>query len=118
MLAVAQFSQFYSSHSAFFILMNGTFLLLVTGILNLNTTAKMKFRWLFLEPLAFAAIVFVDWYQLVDRRWLQHMYGAYFGALVFRYIAFMGSVIKQTTNYLGIGFLTVTGGVTQEKKAQ
>ena len=60
MLFACSYSQFFAAYGAYFIMLVGFYLTYVTAILNLNSTADMKFDWLFYEPFAFAGIVYLD----------------------------------------------------------
>lgn len=116
MLILSQASQFYSSYAAFFLIMNGTYLIHVTGELNLNSMAKKKFEWFQWEPVIFATLIFVDSSSLVNSQYLLYLYCVYFGASLMSYISFMWGFVQQTKHHLGIGLFSAQ--VADEKKTQ
>ena len=113
MLFISSYSHLFKQYVFLFIVINGLFLTYVTGIFNLNSTAKMTFNWLFFDPWLWAAIVYVDHFKLVDTQVAAMLYCVYAAQLSFKYLAFMSSVISQLTAYLGINFVTV-----QKQKAK
>lgn len=59
-------------------MLNGLYLTYVTAIFNLNSTASMRFNWLFYEPLLWAAIIYADYTKLLDSQQLIYAYGLFF----------------------------------------
>jgi len=85
------------------------YLTYVTAIMNLNSTASMSFDWFYLEPFAYAAILYVDINRLLEANQIVYLYATFFGIILIKYFAFMLNVITQLTEYLEINFLTVNG---------
>jgi len=77
----------------------------------------MKFRWQYVEPILFGTLIYIDANKLLEKDMLKHLYCAYFGSIVIRYVALMTSIVQQTTAHLGIGFLfKKPSEATPEKK--
>lgn len=79
MLFATSYSQFFADYTAYFLLSIGMFLTYVTAILNLNSTADMRFNWFFYEPILFAVIIFVDVTRLLPSHqigWLHVLFFA------------------------------------------
>jgi len=109
MLYSSSFSRFFDDQPFYFIVLNGLYLTYVTAIFNLNSTASMRFNWLFYEPLLWAAIIYADHSQLLDSKQLIYAYGLFFVQTLLKWVLFMSSVISQLTSYLDINFVTVGG---------
>jgi len=62
----SSYSRFWSTHTYFYVILNGLFLTYVTGLLNLNTMAGIKMKPFFYEPILYFAIVYVDATQNVS----------------------------------------------------
>lgn len=107
MMFCSHYSRFFATHTFFFVVMNGLFLTYVTGNLNLNSTAGMKFNWRYTDPFVYLAIVYCDSQRLVADDIAAGMYACYTLQLLVKYLCFMGSVVRQLTGYLGISFLRV-----------
>lgn len=58
-------SQFFNEYSAYFIILVGLYLTYVTAIFNLNSTADMRFNYLFYEPFLYGAIIYADHTKLL-----------------------------------------------------
>lgn len=53
----------------------------------------MKFRWQYVEPILFGTLIYIDANKLLEKDMLKHLYCAYFGSIVIRYVALMTSVV-------------------------
>ena len=60
MLYTSSFSRFWSKYPYYFLVMNGLYLTYVTGIFNLNSTASMTFNYMFVEPIIYSVIIYLD----------------------------------------------------------
>jgi hypothetical protein len=76
-----------------FIVICGLFLLYASGVLNLSTTASMRFSWLFYEPFAFLALTFVDNKGVLSAQQSGLLYLAFTMWLVVKYLLFMAAVV-------------------------
>ena len=93
MLFATSYSQFFQDYVAYFLLSIGMFLTYVTAILNLNSTADMKFNWFFYEPLIFAFIIFIDVTRLLPSNLVALLHILFFAQTLLKYICFMTSTI-------------------------
>jgi len=109
MLWGSSYSQFFDDYAAYFILSVGMYLTYVTAILNLNSTADMKFDWFFYEPILYGAILFADTARLLATNQMAWLHILFFAQTLIKYLFFMASTITQLTSYLEINFLTVGG---------
>jgi hypothetical protein len=87
--------------------MVGCYLVYATATLNLNTTAKMSYRWFFYEPILFYAIVWLDSRRMVAADHLLLLYAFFVAQTCLKYLVLMVSVFRQVTSHLGISFLTI-----------
>jgi hypothetical protein len=107
MIWCSQYSQFWEKHALRFIVICGIFLLYASGVLNLSTTASMRFNWLFFEPFVFMALTFIDNQGMLSAQQAGLLYLALTMWLVVKYLLFMGAVVDQITSFMGLRFLHV-----------
>jgi len=107
MLYFSCYSQFWFQYTFLFLIMHGLYLLYVTGIFNLNSTAGMRFNPYFVEPYVFAAVLYLDVQGALSTEQQALAYVLYVAMIFIKYLLFMRSVVSQLTAYLGINFVTV-----------
>ena len=107
MIWCSQYSQFWEKHALRFIVICGIFLLYASGVLNLSTTASMRFNWLFFEPFVFMALTLIDNQGMLSAQQAGLLYLALTMWLVVKYLLFMGAVVDQITSFMGLRFLQV-----------
>lgn len=93
MLFCSSYSQLFKDYVFLFVCLNGLFLTYVTGNFNLNTTASMKFNYLYVDPWIFGSILYVDHNKLADLSVIKLLYVVFTAQLAIKYLAFMYSVI-------------------------
>lgn len=116
MMYLSSYSQLFSDYPAYFIMLCGLHLTWVTGIFNLNSTAGVQFNWIFIEPLFYFLIVFLDATGVVDRKLARSLYVSFFLVTLGRYLVFMRNVVVQICGYMGLKFLTVKDKAPASKK--
>jgi hypothetical protein len=92
----------------------GLFQTYVAGLLNISSTAKIEFQYLYWEPVVYALILMVDATRVVESS--QVLIGMYCGlvlVILVKYSRFMESMIVQLTRYLNIRLLYVKQTKTQ-----
>ena len=90
--------------------MNGLYLTYVTGIFNLNSTASMRYNYLFFEPIVYLVIVYLDYTlpkSAENNQLILGFYALFVLSTFTKYIIFMRSVIDQLTRHLNIPFIRV-----------
>jgi len=107
MMYASSLSQLYSDYTAYFIVICGFHLTWVTAIYNLNSTAGAKFNWLFFEPWAFLAIVYLDNTGVLNRSGAIYAYIGFFMLTMVRYLLLMNNIVNQITSFMGLHFLKV-----------
>ena len=115
MLYCSSVSRFWPQYPYYFLCMNGLYLTYVTGIFNLNSTASMRFNYLFAEPIVYLLIVYLDYTLAISTETNQlvlGLYAAFVLSTFIKYIIFMRSVVNQLTKHLNIPFIRV-----KEKKS-
>ena len=78
MMFFSSYSSLFKDYPAYFIILCGFYLTWVTGIFNLNSTAKMKYNWLFLEPFVYVAMIYCEHIGTIDRSQAAIAYMAFF----------------------------------------
>ena len=108
MLVGSTYSRFWPTHVFFFLHMTGGMLTYITAILNVNTMAKIKFSWFFVEPFLYMGIVYLDATQKhLDNKVIALAYLVWYLFLLTKYLMYMRSVITSLLEYLGLPFVTV-----------
>jgi hypothetical protein len=100
MLWGSSYSQFFENYAAYFIVTVGMYLTYVTAIMNLNSTASMTFSWFYFEPIAYAAILYIDVNGSLESHQVVYLYAAFLALILIKYFVFMGGVITKLTDYL------------------
>lgn len=86
----------------------GLFQTYVAGLLNISSTAKIDFPYLYWEPVVYGLILYADAKNMVtDSRLLIAMYVGLVAIIFVKYTLFLNSMITQLTKYLGIRLLRV-----------
>ena len=93
MMYISSYSRFYGTHTFCFIAINGLFLTYVTGVFNLNTTCGMTFRWRFIDPFFYAAIILLDAHSMIEDKTVVWLYVMWTCRVMMSYLMFMTSVI-------------------------
>ena len=110
MLYGSSYSRFWTAYPYYFLCMNGLYLTYVTGIFNLNSTASMRFHYLFGEPIIYLLVLYLDYIIPVSadsNKLVLGFYAIYVLSTFIKYIIFMNSVVNQLTSHLGIPFIRV-----------
>jgi hypothetical protein len=77
-------------------------------LLNISSTAKIDFPFLYWEPLAYGLILYADYTMMIkDSKLLVAAYVGLVTIVFFKYCFFLNSMITQLTKYLGIKLLKV-----------
>jgi len=79
----------------------------VTAIFNLNSTAGAKYNWLFLEPLIFFILIYLDCNKFLDRNRAAFCYMGFFAVTMIRYLMLMNNIVNQITKHMNLRFLKV-----------
>ena len=107
MMFASSYSQLFTRYPVYFMILNGFFLTWVTAIFNLCSTAGAKFDWIFVEPMIFLSIVFVDHFLFIDEETAKFMYIGFFLKTMGRYVVLMRNIVNQITTHMGLHFLKV-----------
>ena len=110
MLCCSSVSRFWLQYPYYFLCMNGLYLTYVTAIFNLNSTANMRYNYLFAEPIVYMVIVYLDYTLPTSTESNQLVLGLYVTFVLstfIKYIIFMRSVVNQLTQHLDIPFIRV-----------
>ena len=60
LIFLASYSRFYKDAALLFFVGLGLFQTYVAGLLNISSTAKLEFQYLYWEPVAYAGILYLD----------------------------------------------------------
>ena len=108
LIYLGSFSRFYADAPLLFFLGLGLFQTYVAGLLNISSTAQIKFQYLYWEPVAYAGILYLDRSRAVESSaTLVALYGLLAATILVKYGLFLRSVIEQLTRHLGISLLWV-----------
>lgn len=107
MLFFSSYSSLFKEYTIYFLLLCGVYNTWVTGIFNLNSTARAKFNWIFVEPFVYLFIVFLDASGSLSRQQAISAYTSFFLVTLGRYLVFMGNIVRQITAFMGLRFLRV-----------
>ena len=107
---LSSYSRFFLTNPYAFLCMNGLYLTYVTGNFNLNSTAEMKFDYIFAEPIIFFIALYIDYIVPNSEEGNQVVllfYIIFVAQTFIKYILFMRSVVNQVCDHLDIPFITV-----------
>ena len=105
---MGSFSRFYEQAPLLFFLGLGLFQTYVAGLLNIASTAQIKFQYLYWEPLAYSGILYLDASGAVESNSvLVALYGLLVSSILVKYALFLRSLVAQLTAHLGIELLWV-----------
>ena len=117
LIYVSTFSQFYKQYPLLFYAGLGLFQTYVAGLLNIASTAQIKFPWFYWEPLVYAGLIWADYTRIMGGDKVAIGYGLLVAVVMVKYVAFLWSMITQLTKHLGIHLLRVKEK-TVDKKTQ
>lgn len=102
------YSRFYEQATLLFFAGLGLFQTYVAGLLNISSTAKIEFQYLYWEPIAYAIILYLDATRVIQSDMVViGLYAALVTIIFVKYCLFLESMISQLTRYLGIKLLRV-----------
>lgn len=100
-------SQFFEEAPLLFFIGLGLFQTYIAGLLNIASTAGIKFSYFHIEPFVYLAILYADAFRLVSPEMLKGLYALLVVEVFAKYCLFLKSIIVQLTEYLKIPFLRV-----------
>jgi hypothetical protein len=107
LIYITSFSQFYEKAALLFFAGLGLFQTYVAGLLNISSTAKVRFPFLYWEPGVYIFLLYLDIMRLVQSEILLAGYCILIFIVLLEYIMFLQSMISSLTKYLGIKLLKV-----------
>ena len=110
------YSQFWFTHSLWFIFGVGMLITSMTGNFNLRSCARAKYNPIYLDPFLFCVILYFDYNRTFESHVIAGMYIALVVERIIMYFLFMRSMIDQLTTHLGIPFVRTKQSVMRKVK--
>ena len=106
MILASTYSSFFESHTLFFLAGIGLFLTYANAMLNISSTSKIKYNWLYFDPFLFGALLYVEHNGHLPKQQCLMLYAALLCFILVKYLILMSYMIRKLTVYLNtVSFL-------------
>lgn len=102
---VAKYSRLWEDYTLWFLFYIGVLITSMTGNLNVKGCASMKYNPIYIDPILFVIILYIDYNQILDIEIVKYLYIWLCVQRLILYFLFLRSVIIQLCDYLDLPFL-------------